>query len=305
MPCAEPLAERLALRVEAGRRRDALAEQPLDDEVHRANAREHMARDRKACGLGEEPLERIHVERVDEPRGHRRGVPKQRHAPPPQRRAQVGISDEEIDTEAHARECNPTARKRALPLRCGYTAAMKFRLVPFPAEPSPTGVVIEGEVSREGAVLHANFRVTVPAPLTDQVIVPVVSTKPARRDGLWKHTCVELFAAPHARAGYLEVNLSPSGDWNTYRFAGYRDGMTPLEPARCTARLTDLPDGLPGTPLTLGFTLVLPGDMAGESLDVGISAVLEHPGMQRTYWSLIHPGDRPDFHRRDALIIAL
>ena len=38
----EPLTERLGLRIEARRRRDAFAEQALDDEVERAQVRQHV-----------------------------------------------------------------------------------------------------------------------------------------------------------------------------------------------------------------------------------------------------------------------
>ena len=50
---------------------------------------------------------------------------------------------------------------------------------------------------------------------------------PQRRDGLWQHTCFEAFFGVLGSDDYWEFNLAPSGDWNVYRFAGYRAGQTP------------------------------------------------------------------------------
>ena len=43
-----------------------------------------------------------------------------------------------------------------------------------------------------------------------------------RRDGLWEHTCFEAFIGCVDDAGYYEFNLSPSKDWQCYRFEAYR-----------------------------------------------------------------------------------
>src|SRR6185295_4320038 len=41
------------------------------------------------------------------------------------------------------------------------------------------------------------------------------------KDGLWRHTCFEVFVATRSRA-YREYNFSPSGEWATYAFRSYR-----------------------------------------------------------------------------------
>ena len=43
-----------------------------------------------------------------------------------------------------------------------------------------------------------------------------------RRDGLWQHTCFEVFLRPDGSDSYHEFNFAPSGDWAAYRFAGRR-----------------------------------------------------------------------------------
>ena len=52
---AQPLAERLGLRVEPGGRRDALAEQPVDHEVDRAQVRQGVPVDRQRGASGSSP----------------------------------------------------------------------------------------------------------------------------------------------------------------------------------------------------------------------------------------------------------
>ncbi|MEY3786902.1 MAG: hypothetical protein RLZ75_1109, partial [Pseudomonadota bacterium] len=41
-------------------------------------------------------------------------------------------------------------------------------------------------------------------------------------DGLWQHTCFELFIAVEGEANYHEFNFSPSGQWAAYAFSDYR-----------------------------------------------------------------------------------
>ena len=48
------------------------------------------------------------------------------------------------------------------------------------------------------------------------------SRRAARTDGLWHHTCFEAFVACAGAPGYLEFNLSPSGEWAVYAFDDYR-----------------------------------------------------------------------------------
>src|SRR5262245_5798628 len=38
-------------------------------------------------------------------------------------------------------------------------------------------------------------------------------------DGLWKHTCFELFIGNASEPSYVEFNFSPSTAWAAYRFA--------------------------------------------------------------------------------------
>jgi len=64
----------------------------------------------------------------------------------------------------------------------------------------------------------------------------MASPRGARKDELWHHTCFEAFLGLPGSDAYWELNVSPDGDWNLYRFSGYRSGGEP-EPAVCAPTL--------------------------------------------------------------------
>ena len=124
------------------------------------------------------------------------------------------------------------------------------------------------------------------------VISPVRPT--ARRDGLWRHTCFELFLQAPGAAGYAEFNLSPSSEWAAYRFDAYRSGMRELEvaPAPATAvtargRILEVTVRLAAVPEPWG---------RAEPLRIGVSAVVEDATGALAYWALAHAPGAPDFH---------
>jgi hypothetical protein len=138
-----------------------------------------------------------------------------------------------------------------------------------------------------------------PARATDQV--------PQRCDGLWQHTCVEAFVAAGDAHGYWELNLSPSGDWNVYRFAAYRSGPVPDDACgslsctrmgpRAAAPGGDCRHDQPRALLQLELRSTLPPSLQNATaLQLGLSAVLEHDDGRLSYWALHHPGPEPDFH---------
>lgn len=114
---------------------------------------------------------------------------------------------------------------------------------------------------------------------------------PARTDGLWRDTCFEAFLRAPGSSAYDEFNFSPSGEWAAYRFARYRSGMTELE--------------LGGPPVIAchrhAQQLVVEAeigasDIASQDLLLALSAVLEDRQGEVSYWALLHPAAKPDFH---------
>lgn len=180
--------------------------------------------------------------------------------------------------------------------------SQSFSLEPFEDAkiwPDVPDVTITGAVGRKSNILTINYALRGPL---SKLMVPSPSGMPARRKGLWEKTCLEFFLAAKNSDGYWEFNLSPTGDWNVYGFASYRQGMRE-EPAFASLpfRVRSGPDTL-GLSLELGLDKVIPAD---EALEVAVSAVIESMDGTMTYWALRHPGPRPDFHRRDSFIIKL
>jgi hypothetical protein len=136
-----------------------------------------------------------------------------------------------------------------------------------------------------------------------RVCVPGARTG-RRADGLWQHTCFEVFVAADADPGYLEFNFSPGLDWAAYRFAAYRAGMTPANLAQAPGlSVHRTPDRL-----DLSATVHLAGlgaRFAASRLRVALAAVVEEDGGRLSYWALQHAPGNPDFHHPDGFALEL
>lgn len=118
--------------------------------------------------------------------------------------------------------------------------------------------------------------------------------RPARADGLWQHSCFEAFLGPVSGASYYEFNLSPSGAWAAYRFAGRRAGReSPPMPAPTVAG-THMADAIE---MKAVLPLAAVPELAREPvLRAGLAAVLEDHNGGLVYWALAHRAGEPDFH---------
>src|SRR5262249_49762994 len=120
-------------------------------------------------------------------------------------------------------------------------------------------------------------RIRIPAPTT-----------PSIAHGLWEHTCCEAFVALDGAAAYQEFNFSPSGEWASYGFRGYREaesvGDETLAPAIAVRRSGDR--------LELDARISLSALSAPHqraALCIGLSAVIDTDDGRLAYWSLYHP----------------
>ncbi|MGH9196391.1 MAG: DOMON-like domain-containing protein [Acidimicrobiia bacterium] len=129
--------------------------------------------------------------------------------------------------------------------------------------------------------------------------------RPARRaDGLWQHTCFEVFVSVKGHSAYHEFNFAPSGEWAAYTFRGYRDGA-PLAEDEIAPRIT-----VRGAGDSLDLDAIvrldrLPRIQPHAALRVALSAVIEEEGGMLSYWALKHPPGKPDFHHPDAFALEL
>jgi predicted GIY-YIG superfamily endonuclease len=145
--------------------------------------------------------------------------------------------------------------------------------------------------SLEARFARSRLRFILTGPVSALRVPPPAT--PARRDELWRHTCFELFA--RTPNGYVEFNLSPSGEWAAYRFSGYREGMAEWEtsPPRIQVSRSE-------HRLDLAAQLQLPDRVQA----IGLSAVIEELNGTKSYWALRHPpGDTPDFHHPDCFAL--
>lgn len=169
---------------------------------------------------------------------------------------------------------------------------MRFFLKPFPGEGNPAGVTIGGSIARHAGTLSVRYEVR---GNLSKLTIPAAEA-PRRKDRLWEETCLELFLGTADSGEYREVNLSPSGHWNVYRFTRYREGMRE-EPA-----FTSLPFVVRIGPDALELSMDLDAGKilpAGETIVAGVAAVVNAVKGGTNHWALAHPGPRPDFHRRE------
>ena len=160
------------------------------------------------------------------------------------------------------------------------------------------------------------------------------ATAAQRTDGLWHHTCFELFLLDPADGSYLEFNFSPSGEWAAYQFDGYRSGMRELDvtaPLILTSDPTQihlawsahlrklgldeqvaakLAEPLPSLAANiqhywLSARFEHPGLWRGITCRAGLSAVIEEADGTKSYWALAHPPGKPDFHRAEGFALEL
>jgi len=176
-----------------------------------------------------------------------------------------------------------------------------FTLRPFceDAENTPD-IRITGSIARGLETLAINYQIAGKYAALD---LPETASVPERRDFLWKASCFELFIKEMDAEGYLEINLSPAGHWNIYRFDGYRKGMR--EEWRIDAPVVHVDDGMPD--IWTISTEIHTGNImpAIRPMQAAVSAVFKTVTGRLSYWALTHPCAEPDFHHRGGFVIRL
>lgn len=128
-----------------------------------------------------------------------------------------------------------------------------------------------------------------------RLAVPVPSAVPQACDGLWRHTCFEVFASRLGEEGYWEFNFSPSGDWAAYAFACERVRREAPFVLSAPPRIQCVRLGADELRLEVWLPDWAPPQGAWQW---GVSAVLEDDAGALGYWALHHAKAQPDFHDR-------
>jgi hypothetical protein len=175
----------------------------------------------------------------------------------------------------------------------------RFLLKPFPGEGNPAGLTIGGSIGRRADTLSILYEVR---GNLSKVSIPTAAEAPRRKDRLWEATCFELFLGKEDSEEYWELNLSPSGHWNVYRFTRYREGMR--EETAIPSLPFDVRRDSEALALTAEFGIgrIVP---AGRALAAAVAAVIETTDGGKSHWAPAHPSSQPDFHRRDGIALIL
>jgi len=166
---------------------------------------------------------------------------------------------------------------------------MAEALTPHPDTPCPSVRRLTATAARTPRGLALSYRLEGDL---DALAIPAAAPA-ARTYALWEHTCFEAFVS--AGDGYVELNVSPSGEWAAYRLDGYREGMRALDmpPPRISVVRSD---GV--LELTAEVDLTL-----DDRAQVALAAVVEMASGAHAYWALRHPPGQPDFHHATGRIL--
>jgi len=126
----------------------------------------------------------------------------------------------------------------------------------------------------------------------------------SQADGLWRHTCFEVFVAVKGETAYAELNLAPSGRWAAYAFRGYRDGAPLPQEMNPEIAVRRFPPGLE-LDAVVRLDRLLPSRRSRNRLRVGLSAVVEDEAGVLSYWAIAHPPGVPDFHHPHAFALEI
>lgn len=181
------------------------------------------------------------------------------------------------------------------------TRVQSIRLARHPDTPESSVHHIEARVCRrpEGSMqityaMHGTLdRLRIPPPAL-----------PARTDGLWRHTCFELFIKRAGGPAYHEFNFSPSGAWAAYSFAGYRAHAAPAEQVPNPHIEVSFRADRLTLEATVPLELIFP-QHASVPIELAISAVVEELDGRLGYWALRHAPGKPDFHHPHAYALEL
>jgi hypothetical protein len=167
----------------------------------------------------------------------------------------------------------------------------RFQLQPFASARGFESFIFYGVLDRLPGVLTLDFRLEGDL---QSIAWPTPSLSPIalRRHELWQQTCFELFFAIPGDSTYWEVNLSPDGSWNVYRFRAYRQGMEEEQ------RISRLPSQsfLQATSFILSCRIDLsPLVPDAAELEVAVAGVVRGMEGATGYWAIDHVEAKPDF----------
>ena len=177
---------------------------------------------------------------------------------------------------------------------------MRAALIPHPNTPPQSAVGLEASLSLQNGRLRLGYVLT---GATQTVILPAEHEN-KRTDGLWQTTCFEAFLMAPDQAAYAELNFAPSTAWAAYHFTAYRQNMQAIAPMASPQISVE----------RLAHKVMLHAELDASILQaaagagpwrVALTAVLEETNGRKSYWSLAHGKDTPDFHHSAGFALTL
>jgi hypothetical protein len=182
-------------------------------------------------------------------------------------------------------------------------------LVPFEeiSAGKPWEYKLMARTHRDSAKVLIEFKIVGKIPMVDLGKLGF-SAGPNRENFLWQHTCFEGFVGLPNDEKYFEFNVTPLGGWNFYRFKSYREDM--VEDVR-VPHIVSI-----HSKKASEYTVKCEIDFSevkevkeywekGDTLPLGLSAVIEMKSGEKTYCALKHCAKTPDFHLRESFSLRL
>jgi hypothetical protein len=169
-------------------------------------------------------------------------------------------------------------------------------LTPFQSNPFRLSVLSAAVFSPDTKTLFVKFELQDPKAVI--VYSETTDLVGPRKDKLWEETCFEVFLQPVGKESYFEINLSTTGQWNSYEFEKYR---TPQPPKAC--ELIELKQ-FHWNSERRTMTAELQIDDPCNHWRMGLTAVLKskNPG-EVFYFALKHKPEKADFHWSDSFVL--
>lgn len=174
-----------------------------------------------------------------------------------------------------------------------------FQLRSFTLGPASEGLNISGSMARRPGKILIEYRLEGDL---DRVNLPIFGHSARRRHELWRQTCFEFFFAIPGESAYWEGNLSPSGDWNIYRFDDYRQGMREEQAAGRPVSRAASDRGRLVYSCNVDIHDFCKDAM---TIEAGIACVVLDVQGGVSYWAIDHCRSRPDFHDRRSFLVEL
>ncbi|NBX69055.1 MAG: hypothetical protein EBR01_08865 [Proteobacteria bacterium] len=175
----------------------------------------------------------------------------------------------------------------------------RYVLKPFESPPSPFAVHVDFSLIENELVVHFSITGNITS-----LNLPSPKENPTRVEGLYQHTCLEVFLKRGSR--YLEWNFGFTGDWCIFLFDDYRTKSSlNIDLNSSLFSVTHISHC--DTEANFGVRILLSklGFLGSGDTQIGLSTILEHPENKISYWALTHAAHKPDFHQENSFILTL